>query len=762
MLRILTLGRLDIRRDDGHSLANILSQKKRVALLCYLAAREPRAFVQRHAVAAMFWPDSTEDRARNALRNALHYLRTTLHPDLILTHGDEEIALDPNIIWCDVAHFESLVKAGRLDEALTLYNGEFLDGFLPGDLPDFNDWVDRRRRTITHLAIDAARQLAFDQSEEHPREALQWTRKWTELAPYEEPAMRAHVQMLMRNGDRAGAIEAYELWEARLAKDLAAAPSKESARLIESIRAAATPKQKPPATEWAEPPQQRSKRWYLVAVASLVIALGAIALLRRYGPMNPAVQAYNEGEKAYDAGRYDVAVDAFQRALARDSTFAKAHLALSFAANWTNKAGLERTSVDKAMRYQAKLSRGDRILLHAWQASVARPLNPVRADSLFELLTHEEPKKFEAWYQLGEVRYHWGPTFGYTADDASAAFTRALDLMPHNTGALLHLLRIDARRAPAETVEKLARRMDAAGARTQEHLEAAVLVAAAANDRAAFERNTRAYWTAAGTFMNLPILATNAYRPAWFTEETRRILLKELEPGNRLTLRIALAQLLVQQGAVREAIDDARSLTTFSKPRSAELVASILAMPFVTGFNSEIPAARAALQAYLHDSRISGQARDIGADGIFYPRALLLDGLLALKIGRADIATGRAVALDTLTSSDPQKPAFAKQFARVLKARIALESLSPLNPLTLLGSPAVEADGTYSDVLSFPKSLERWTRAEVYERTGRRNEALKWYGTFPDPAGNDLAWVAAAHAKRNDVAAVNRLRALSQ
>ncbi|NIY12892.1 MAG: hypothetical protein GWN02_33535, partial [Gemmatimonadetes bacterium] len=54
----------------------MLSQPKRLCLLAYLAlAGEP---VSRSTLVALFWPDSDEERARNALSQALHYLRRSL------------------------------------------------------------------------------------------------------------------------------------------------------------------------------------------------------------------------------------------------------------------------------------------------------------------------------------------------------------------------------------------------------------------------------------------------------------------------------------------------------------------------------------------------------------------------------------------------------------------------------------------------------------------------------------------------------------
>lgn len=42
----------------------------------------------------------------------------------------------------------------------------------------------------------------------------------------------------------------------------------------------------------------------------------------------------------------------------------------------------------------------------------------------------------------------------------------------------------------------------------------------------------------------------------------------------------------------------------------------------------------------------------------------------------------------------------------------------------------------------------RWLRANLLDALGHGEEALRWYATFPDPAGNDLAYLAPAHLHR--------------
>jgi DNA-binding SARP family transcriptional activator len=86
MLHLRTLGQLDL---DGSSLPDaqaVLRGAKRAGLLVYLARAQPRGLKRRDILLALFWPELDEARARHALRNTLHSLRTA--PRWSACHGN--------------------------------------------------------------------------------------------------------------------------------------------------------------------------------------------------------------------------------------------------------------------------------------------------------------------------------------------------------------------------------------------------------------------------------------------------------------------------------------------------------------------------------------------------------------------------------------------------------------------------------------------------------------------------------------------------
>ena len=146
MLRLTTLGAVDLRDGRGRSIRDVLTQPKRVALLAYLAIEGARAPVQRDRLLALFWPESDEARARNALSQALHHLRQALGQGVIESQGPQRIGVDGEQLWCDATQFTLALDRGEVDLALDLYRGEFCPALFASGAPELEQWLDEQRR----------------------------------------------------------------------------------------------------------------------------------------------------------------------------------------------------------------------------------------------------------------------------------------------------------------------------------------------------------------------------------------------------------------------------------------------------------------------------------------------------------------------------------------------------------------------------------------------------------------------------------------
>src|SRR5258708_31880098 len=166
LLRLAVLGTPEVFHDDQHL---AFSLRKAQALLLYLAVEG--GMHPRSKLAAFLWPDSELPDARKTLRNAITLLRHLLtgagsapsqHSHL-LSQG-ELLGLDPHApleLDLDVVQqtyqqaqrlstvpseeqYATLVA--RLQHALTLVRGPFLDGFWLREDAPFDAWHEQQQR----------------------------------------------------------------------------------------------------------------------------------------------------------------------------------------------------------------------------------------------------------------------------------------------------------------------------------------------------------------------------------------------------------------------------------------------------------------------------------------------------------------------------------------------------------------------------------------------------------------------------------------
>jgi len=246
VIRLTTLGSLDLCDADGVAYQSVLAQPKRTALFAYLAVATPAEFHRRDVLAALFWPEEDESHARASLRSALHFLRRSLGPNALVTRGNQEMGLDWSRVSCDVRELREALDQGRLEEALALYAGDFLSGFHVDSLGDFERWMEDTRRRLRTRAGDAAKELAStEEAAEDLVEATNWARRALQLLPHDEEGLRRLIRLLDRSGNRTTALDEYGRFATRLSADLSAQPSPETQALIAQVKARRKPETLP-------------------------------------------------------------------------------------------------------------------------------------------------------------------------------------------------------------------------------------------------------------------------------------------------------------------------------------------------------------------------------------------------------------------------------------------------------------------------------------------------------------------------------------
>ena len=300
MIDLRVLGPPEVRTDRPDGTSGSLTQPKRLALLLYLALAEPAGLQARDRLLALFWPDADDASARHSLRNALHAVRQTLGDDTFVTRGEALVGLDFGVLRCDALELRAHLLAGRVDEALALWQGELAPGFHVSGAPDFEHWLDGQRTELKR-ALRAGAWKRAGELEGAGQAEIDAVRRATQLDPDDEPGARRLMRLLAAAGDRGGMLRVYEGLVDHFAKDLDTVPSAETRALAERLRTSETPvPAAPPAAARvpsqpemprpavATPARRRHSRTAIAAGSLAVLLLASGAYVARRSPSPPS------------------------------------------------------------------------------------------------------------------------------------------------------------------------------------------------------------------------------------------------------------------------------------------------------------------------------------------------------------------------------------------------------------------------------------------------------------------------------------------
>ncbi len=238
-----------------------LERHKTLALLAYLAVSgQPHS---RDTLATLLWPEADAIQGRGGLRRALSELRQAFGAGILDTDGGC-IALAAGVLSVDVVQFRAClarVNAHRhetglcpdclaaLDEAVSLYAGDFLAGFTLHDTEEFDAWQTFTTEALRLQFASALEQLAtgLAMQQQHAA-ALPYARRWLALDPLHEPAHRLLMRLHAATGDRAAAARQYEQCVHSLSAELIA-PAPETTTL-HTRSLLDLPAAEPPAATW--------------------------------------------------------------------------------------------------------------------------------------------------------------------------------------------------------------------------------------------------------------------------------------------------------------------------------------------------------------------------------------------------------------------------------------------------------------------------------------------------------------------------------
>jgi predicted ATPase/DNA-binding SARP family transcriptional activator len=223
--------------------------RKALALLAYLAISGQAH--SRDALAGLLWPDYDQAHARGALRRTLSTLQKALNAPLLAV-SRERIGLNPHqAFWCDALEFRRRLAESaahqhaarlcdfcreNLDQALRLYQGDFLAGFALRDSPTFDDWQYLESESFRRALASALEKLTIQaRSAGEYEPAIGYAHRWLALDPLREEAHRALMQSFALSGQRNAALRQYRECARILDQELGVSPLEETTRLYQAI-----------------------------------------------------------------------------------------------------------------------------------------------------------------------------------------------------------------------------------------------------------------------------------------------------------------------------------------------------------------------------------------------------------------------------------------------------------------------------------------------------------------------------------------------
>jgi DNA-binding SARP family transcriptional activator len=236
MLRLNLLGSFCL--DNGQFIT--ISNRKAQALVAFLAVAPRGQSCTRERLAAMLWPDSPENAARQSLRQCVSVLRRNV-PDLPLVNNHDRLALARKAMIIDVSEFEMLCadrSAGALKRVAGLYCGDLLEGF-DARSDRFEAWLIEERIRLRTMAISALRSLLHYSMDKHPLdEAYGVAHRLLAIDPLQEDVHRALMRMHFNDGQATLALKQFKRCEIILRNELDIEPDAETRALYREHKSA--------------------------------------------------------------------------------------------------------------------------------------------------------------------------------------------------------------------------------------------------------------------------------------------------------------------------------------------------------------------------------------------------------------------------------------------------------------------------------------------------------------------------------------------
>lgn len=214
------------------------STRKVRALLAFLAL-SPDQSAAREQLASLLWGGSTDQQARQSLRQALVLLRKDTHPLEIIEADAHTVRLRKGSVWVDALELEALAASDRFDalsRAAVLFRGELLAGLSIRE-EAFENWLVQQLRHFETVGCNVLERYAIAASASGKgHDAVAAAERLLQLDPLREDWQRLVLRLYASHRGRHEALTRAEAFADLLRRELGVAPEAETRKLVASIR----------------------------------------------------------------------------------------------------------------------------------------------------------------------------------------------------------------------------------------------------------------------------------------------------------------------------------------------------------------------------------------------------------------------------------------------------------------------------------------------------------------------------------------------
>lgn len=238
LLQIRLLGEFSAIDHRGNSLS--VGNRKTQALIVYLALKiSARPTVREIGELICGGGAEAEARARTVVRDLQYALRYL--PPGILVEMPDGVRFNRDVVEVDAQRFADLVSSpsiNALSNAAELYRGNLLEGFTTG-IQTFDDWLTEKRLSLWRGAVIIfSRLLAAQVKAGWWESAVESAGRLLALDPTQEVVHRTLMRLQLEQGRPDSALRRYQECADILQREFGRAPSEETERVHDEIRAA--------------------------------------------------------------------------------------------------------------------------------------------------------------------------------------------------------------------------------------------------------------------------------------------------------------------------------------------------------------------------------------------------------------------------------------------------------------------------------------------------------------------------------------------